>query len=63
MDATFGSFLLSEQVESNLPQNCWVFGSLIFAGPAVVFLQGDVHDPVQLVSDGPVFANRMQHLE
>ena len=61
MDTTFGSFLLLEQVEGNMAQNSKVFGSLVFADPTVIFMQGDIQNPVQIIFNRPVFANSFQN--
>ena len=61
MDATFGGFLLFEQVESNMAQDGQVFGSLIFADTTVIFIQSHIQHPMQFIFDGPVFANDLQN--
>ena len=60
MDATFGSFLLFEQVEGNVPQDSQVFRSLILAYPTVIFVHGYIQDPVQFIFNGPMSADNMQ---
>jgi len=57
MDTAFGSFLLFEQVESNVAQDSQIFGSLIFADATAVFIQSDIQNPMQFVFDRPMFAN------
>ena len=59
MEPTFGRFLLFEQVESDVAQDSQIFGSLIFADPTMIFMQGDIQNPMQFIFDRPVFSNRM----
>ena len=60
MDTAFGSFLLFEQVESNMAKDSQVFRSLIFADATMIFVQSNIQNPVQFIFDGPVFANRCE---
>ena len=51
MDTALGSFLLLEQIDGNMTQNCKVFRSLIFTHKAVILVQRNVQDPMQFVFD------------
>ena len=46
MNTAFGSFLLFEQVQSNVAKYRKIFGSLIFTYSTTVFIQSDIQNPV-----------------
>lgn len=55
MDTAFGSFLLFEQVESNVTKHRKNFRSLIFADTAAIFIQSDIQNLMQFIFDEPLF--------
>jgi hypothetical protein len=61
MDATFGSYFLFEQVESNIAKDGKIFRSLVFSYSAMIFIHGDIQDPMKLIFDTPVFANSIKN--
>jgi len=60
MDAPFSCFFLLEQVESNVAQDSEVFGRLVFADSAVIFVQSDIQDPMQIIFNRPVLAHNVE---
>ncbi len=61
MGTAFGGFLLFEQIESDMAQDGEVFGRLVFAYPAVVFIKGHIQNPMEFVFDRPMFAHHMEY--
>ena len=42
MDIAFGSFLLLEQIQSDMPEHSKVFWDLIFTNTTVIFVESDI---------------------
>ena len=61
MDAAFGSFLLFEQIESDMAKDSQVFRSLIFADTTMIFIESHIQNPMQFIFNCPVFANNFQN--
>jgi len=61
MDTAYGSFFLLEQVESKTAQDSKIFGSQVFADSTAIFIQSDIQNPMQLIFDRPMFANRVEY--
>jgi hypothetical protein len=61
MDTALGGFLMFEQIDGNMSQDSEVFRRLIFADPAVIFVQSDIQNPMQLIFDRPMSADNVQN--
>lgn len=55
---TAGRFVLLNEAQCESPQEAEVFGSVVFANPALVFVECHVQNPVKRVLDAPVGSHR-----
>jgi hypothetical protein len=45
-DAGFYGMYLLQEIERHMPQDCKILQSIIYSKSALVFLEGNIHDPV-----------------
>ena len=58
LDAAFRRSLLLEEVERELADHAEVLCGVSLAGTHLIFAEGDIKDPVELVLDAPVGPDR-----
>ena len=59
-DATFGCLFLLEQVQGDVAQNSKVLRTVTPADAAVVFIKGDIQDPMEFIFNPPMSSDRRQ---
>ena len=63
MNAELGSFVLSEQVQSNTFEEGEILGRMFLPFAIQVFAETDIQSPMQFVFDAPVLAYRSVQLD
>ena len=61
MNTSFACFLMLEQVQGDMSKKSKVFRSVIFAHAAMIFVEGNIQHPMQLIFDAPMGANRAEN--